>query len=35
MEEYGIAGADTTPKRGLTWLREHRQRDGNWLAHID
>ena len=32
MEEYGIAGDDTTPKHGLAWLRKHQQRDGNWLA---
>jgi squalene-hopene/tetraprenyl-beta-curcumene cyclase len=32
MEEYGIASDDTTLKRGLAWLRERQQRDGNWLA---
>jgi len=32
MEECGTASDDTTLKRGLAWLREHQQRDGNWLA---
>jgi hypothetical protein len=32
LEEDGMASDDTTLKRGLGWLKEHQQKDGNWLA---
>ncbi len=32
MEESGTASNDPTLQRGLTWLKEHQQKDGAWLA---
>jgi squalene-hopene/tetraprenyl-beta-curcumene cyclase len=32
MKESGISGEQQTLQRGLSWLRDHQQRDGSWHA---
>jgi squalene-hopene/tetraprenyl-beta-curcumene cyclase len=32
MEESGTSRHNATLQRGLTWLDQHQQKDGNWLA---
>jgi hypothetical protein len=32
LEESGMSPRDDTLSRGVDWLKEHQQKDGNWLA---